>query len=648
MAQNKNRKRKREQEERSRHRKRSAERRARAEARKKLGITPGATPLFFREYYLPTFLTLIKDLRESGQYDDAPSPERWSFWQHVPAKTYPPQEAAALVSAYLAEVNAHIRAIISKQSMAYWLHVTRRLAPMPIGEDRRPATILHTRDALDAAVQKWATFAPCDRVAKSTDVDPSAILRGDLVATNDRQIIEALSAQPQLVLTDFGRIELLEVAKVEKLAYETWRSMAQLRATGKGAELVITGQPTDPLHEHRSGELDYLLRNYDQRVERHAFDATATGTVFHNPQQTARKGHILLPRYNVEGIPFEQLRSAFEHWLKMPVTTARLAHPGPNFIWWPFDLLSYYEAHRPLSDPFRDKHKVSLESVLAVIATLSGRNVGQWAEPSAFWHSWQRAYEGPVVLAEYEQELREWMPSIVRQLEMPFDPAEISVTNAVQFLTLTEGRRTDIGVEYRGPHYVFLPFGADRVFVDCAHLLARLYHLFHGTTLSDQNFKGDALEAFTRRGRSVLPEGELRAEDGTSRQIDAGFGMGDLLVIGECRAKARSMGVERGQPQALTVRQELVEHALDDVDEKAKWLASHPVGRNYDIRGYQRVLPVAITPFREFIPSRDAKYWISPWLPRVLTADELLAEVERGSLPGLAKDCPNVVTVEAS
>src|SRR5262249_45393480 len=126
----------------------------------------------------------------------------------------------------------------------------------------------------------------------------------------------------------------------------------------------------------------------------------------------------------------------------------------------------------------------------------------------------------------------------------------------------------DIDVGYPGPHSVFLPCGQDYKFIDYAHLWRRLYHLFHQVTPSDQNFKGEALEIFTRGERSVLPSGELKAVDSTSRQIDAAFGIGELLVIAECRAVARSIAFDRGDPVALEKRRQVIETALNDIDEK--------------------------------------------------------------------------------
>jgi len=48
----------------------------------------------------------------------------------------------------------------------------------------------------------------------------------------------------------------------------------------------------------------------------------------------------------------------------------------------------------------------------------------------------------------------------------------------------------------------------------------------------------------------------------------------------------------------------------------------NPVGTNYDISSYDYILPVGVSPFVEFIPSKDKRYWISDTIPRVLTVKE--------------------------
>jgi hypothetical protein len=618
---------------------RANERRRRRELFLKLGIGSATDIRPIRDYYVRAFMKWFLKLRTEGAYDPGPSPSRWAFWQAVPAQTYAPEAGMPIVQQYLTQVEDEMRKLVASASLPCWLHVIRRLAPVPIGEDPRPGTVLYTRASLEAAVQKWAPFAPCDRIAKSSDVPPKSILRGELVSERDEEMLKVLATEPQLVLTDFGPEGLVAVADAEKLGYECWRSMAELRALGKGVSLVVTGREREPIRENRTNELDYLIRNYDQRVEQTPFNATATATVFGGHGGALKKRTILLPQYNARHVTFKRLAGLFEGILKMPLHAISAGFAGPNFVWSTFDLGAYYDAHRPLSEPFRATHGISLESVLAVIAAISMGTVGSWStEPGYFWQAWQRAYEGPLQLAQFEERLEAILPTILRQLGSPFSPAEISIRDGVEFLTLREEKRAAIDVGFPGPHYVFLPFGPDRFFVDYAHIGMRLYYLFHNVKLADQNFKGDALEAFTRRLPSPLPPGQLRGKDGTSRQIDAAFGVGDVLVIAECRAVARSIAVERGDPKAMEKRRSVVEKALQDIDEKARWLATRPVGRNYDVSAYRTILPVGVTPFREYVPSRDARYWISLSLPRVLSPDELLAEIDKGSLTTLAAE----------
>jgi hypothetical protein len=109
--------------------------------------------------------------------------------------------------------------------------------------------------------------------------------------------------------------------------------------------------------------------------------------------------------------------------------------------------------------------------------------------------------------------------------------------------------------------------------------------------------------------------------------------------------EARSIAVERGDLQGLEKRRTVIEKPLDDIDDKARWLAAHPEGTNYDMTPYRAILPVGVTRFEEFIPSRISRYWIDAWLRRALTPEELLDAVQDGSLRGAAANCPNSVPI---
>lgn len=114
-----------------------------------------------------------------------------------------------------------------------------------------------------------------------------------------------------------------------------------------------------------------------------------------------------------------------------------------------------------------------------------------------------------------------------------------------------------------------------------------------------------------------------KALDSTSRQVDAAFACGEVLVIGECKSKRRHLGLENGGIEATEGHRQFLQNLLSEVDLRAVWLAHHPVGTNYDISDYRWIFPVGITPFVEFIWSLNPNLWIESSLPRILTPTEL-------------------------
>jgi hypothetical protein len=491
------------------------------------------------EYYQAAFLDILEEIHENNLLREGFSRERHSFWGVVPPGTYSTEKGQELVDSYLSSLEREFESRISRFSTAYWLHLYRRISPRPIGRDKDPTTIYLTRAVLDAAIQKWGATSFCSRIASSHTVSESAILRGRLVGEIGALVLRNMRRDPQLVLTDFGTQEYVEAIELEKLAYEVWRSMAMRRVLGKGARLVVGDHP-EIVRDERSDELDELVISYDRRTS--PSQVTATGTVFDEAPRSNVPGRVFLPRYNVTDVPFEQLRGLFEHFLHAEL---KVGAGGPNFIWVPYSLRLFYEAHIPLSRAFASGNGVSLESVVGTIGTIALTAFSRWISDPAFFflRHWQRAYDGPQDLDEYTQMLVERMPWSLRQLRLSFAADQVDVRSAVGYLTLRDDARAEIGIGFSGPHSVFLPTEGGRVFIDYAHLIDRLYYLFHGVSIPDQNFKGDALEALTRGGCSALPAGELKGRDGTSRQIDAAFDLGDTLIIVECRASARSIAV---------------------------------------------------------------------------------------------------------
>jgi hypothetical protein len=308
-------------------------------------------------------------------------------------------------------------------------------------------------------------------------------------------------------------------------------------------------------------------------------------------------------------------------------------------VWDLFNLKEYRKAHLPFATPFYEKYGVPLDAVLAVVAALLSRILYLWQYDgiSTFTRFHQRAYEGPCHKKFIQDEISHFIPVACKMLEIHESLITSgNIEEAIKFWELDISKRVDIDLSYSGPHYLFLPIQNDQFFIDYAWIFRRLHDLFVGVWIPDQNFKGDALENAVRKGKSILPTKPCIANTGEKRQIDYAAACGSHLVIAECKAVGMSIDFDRGNPQAIKHRTDnVVELGLSQVDDKAKWLAAHPVGANYDITAYDYILPVVVSPFVEFTPSQDTRYWVSKDIPRVLTPKEF---------ESLLNDPPTVAT----
>jgi len=586
------------------------------------------------EYYHIPFAILGSELEKSYELSH-PHPARASYWNVVPSGRYSPQQGRELLLQYSAVLERYLAEELSQHSIAYWLHGYRRLAPGPSGENDAPATITIVRGVVEAAVQKYGRLTPCDGIAWSNEIREQEVIGGLLMGPGLRELRAALRKAPQLVLTKFGVRELKQLYLIEKLAYEVWRSGAALRIIGKGAPLVVDHSSRSFFHDDRSPELDRLVTIYDERAG--IFAASATGTVFvHTPKDWT--GGVLLPIYNADRKGDPGVRSFLKHF------GVELATGETNFLWAPFNLHGYYEAHLPFAEPFEAANGVALRDVFAVIGALLLRVAAGWVGHREFvWRSWQRAYDAPSTRGNIVGSINDFLPESLKLLNVQCEPGAIDVQAVFNFLELDGKKRESICVLLWGPHSLFVPLDEHRVFIDFAWMNRLLYNMFFGIKMKDQQFKGAALEQTVHSGASALPTEACNALGGTSRQIDAAFDLGDTLVIAECRAVWRSIAIERGDPEAIAFRIAKCERALRDTDEKATWLAANPVGTNYDVRKHTTILPIAVTPFPEYIPSLAPNYWVTEKLPRVMTPYELKGALADGTLASAAPHCPAAV-----
>jgi hypothetical protein len=345
------------------------------------------------EYYSRPFMLLGEAITNYGYDAKKPHEIRERFWSLLPPRIYEPFEIKPLLKQYIKSIERDLASIISKHSLAYWLHIYRRIAPYSAGLDEKPITIGLVRVALEAAFQKYALSAPCDSIGFSKEIPIEKILSGLLLSKEFKLERDSIKEAPkQMVLTNFSTFDLLEIYKAEKLAYEMWRSTATLRIIGKGASVTVTH--SEPFFfDNRSDELSRLIQIFDSRIHGND-DSSLTGISFANLSNRDINGTIFLPTYNMSHISSEEFGELFLKIFKFSLKAPIIA----NFIWVPFNIRNYRNAHIAFSEKFYELHKVDLDSLLLVITALCNRVfLDMLSNPlSTVYRYWQRAYEGPL------------------------------------------------------------------------------------------------------------------------------------------------------------------------------------------------------------------------------------------------------------
>lgn len=511
--------------------------------------------------------------------------------------------------------------VVSQRSRMYWLHVSRRILPNTSGRDKSPQTIGITRKIIDGAIEKFGLDEFCDGIGITGSIDISEVFEGLLLGEDfeyERTLLKELPSQ--VVLTKFNQINLLEYYELEKLAYEVWKCGATLRSIGKGGTIYVDHSDDDYFIEIRSDDLAFLIDNYDQR---NFSKITSRKGVVLEDQEDVTVGKLLVPVYNV-GLQKVDIFNNF--FAKLGININFGENYISNFIPWLYPIRGFYKNNKPLGDNFYKQYKIEVVSILTVLTSIIYRLFHKLIiekEVSIIKPLFMRGYQGPFLETEILEEIEYYKE--LAYLNLNLDEEEIikvNIQDGYSFLKLQNTKIIDL--LFTAPVKLFIPVSSDRIIIDFSKVNSILDDLMFGIKISDENFKGDLFELITGNRKSALPTSQCYAENGTSKQIDFAFGLGETLLICEYKLKENSIGYYKGQYEAIKTRErDVVIKSITEIDEKANWLCENPTGKNYDISAFKNILPVGISAFKEFIHTRTKTYWITDNIPRVITIEEL-------------------------
>lgn len=591
--------------------------------------------ILFLEYHDGAFAYFHSKLEEIGYSSASFHQLRSDFWSTIEEGIYDSDNGKKLINDYLNLVESEVKKIIEKKSLAYWIHLIRRIACVlskyEIDDDTERIEVIGlVRCIFEAMIQKYSSIGPCNNIGFSNQIKIEEILNGFFSKHELIDFGKAIMEKPQLVLTHFDLDELIEFYELEKLIYEIWRCSANFRGLAKGSQWAVTHNPIDA-GEVRDEILSKSLKIFDTRTASlFHFEAhvTAKGTLYelkNSDQDEKKNGTVFIPLYNVGRINVKKL---IEGMYKISLSSDLVT----NFIWIPINIRNYYKSNLSYSEEFFNKNNVDLESVLAVYLCILIRVSDQWnSSNEMIFRYWKRGYEGPYKNEYIVEQIEDYLPIAIDFLQLK--KTNINLDEAIKFWTLNEAKQEIIDATYPGPHSIFLPFGKDRTFIDYAWMYRRLYDLFWNCKIDDENFKGEALELFVIKNQKLaLPNTPLKNINGEKRQIDASFQFENKLLIIECKVFSRSIGFDRGNKEAIQYRKDKYAEAIEQVEEKIEWLIENKEGTNFNIRKYSKIIGVVITPFPEYIRVDERQFWLTEKIPRILTSFELIEFLDNNKI----------------
>ena len=139
----------------------------------------------------------------------------------------------------------------------------------------------------------------------------------------------------------------------------------------------------------------------------------------------------------------------------------------------------------------------------------------------------------------------------------------------------------------------------------------------------------DRQDALTAEGFERSKDGEIVANSGKMREIDASVRIGDQLVLFECRSIERPLDFELGSPKTLATRCEFLDEKIEQAITLREFILAHPTGRNYDFGWAKTVSTFVVSPFVEWVWERSDHLWHDKSVPRILQADEAISYLHR-------------------
>ena len=577
---------------------------------------------------------LDRDLRE------VPLQIRRKFFRRLTENHKPLFVQRAHLLAYLETISNKLSTKLKTHSVYYWLYLYRRIKPVlsPRHDNLTDArTTLLVRQIVELAIYKFAALNRFE-LSKRSKVNFSKQWGGYLKLIvdqmgEDRVAITSMlnsEAEPDtLIPVEFRPADYRSIYASEGLAYEYWLCTARLRSIGKGMKLWFDPATGAFAYEDAKVTTEAIER-FDARLKGVSFFPTLVGIVTPDSLDD-RFQQIFSTSYNVDNIDLTDLFSA----LQFPAKSrdgGNLSNFVPAFL----SVDEFVAQHQYLDGPFKATTGFSLEAFLYVLWAISSLAL----VPNSFFNSnlnygfllftlLRRGY------SVYETE--EFSNEVKKRLLLRNDlnqkkHEEIGkiIDAALAYILLSKDRQAKITPWSGGPRPILTQHKGSWL-IDTVGIFEFITRMFTGIH-DDGTARGIIFESTVRSSVEKF-KSEIGLDFGPRKIVENGVLIDevDLMVrknkrvfVCECFSMWMPLDFEIGNTKTIDARTAQIDKKLEQANETSRYLAGHRVGANYDFRDVDEFIPIVVSPFIEWLPSTDSRYWLSKKQPRVMSVDELV------------------------
>lgn len=567
----------------------------------------------------------------------------------TPEKIIDSEEAWPIVIEILELLDREMGAIVQRRSVAYWLHLYRRigvyLSPEHEGKTDE-VTLGLVRQIAELAIQKHGLLSAPREFGRSDELGANLILGGWMKKglkslggdgrsgeTIFRRYASLARKTPTWVIRDFSKRDFVDIYAIEGAAYQYWRLTALLRSLGKGARIVVSSDGDWDYVPDR--KLSKLIESIDQRASNSGNFSSLLGIwIDSETLRPARDSEepltdaVLFPIYNISRAKTPKALEIFG--------TRFAENSVMNFFPLFLSAGTFFRHHHFMRDEFIKKRGYDFELMVSVLAALSSflflpsRSLYSDDEKekeryklAAFTQTLTRGYH--LFLGTIDDLIAMLMDRLSIIFSREFELAE--VRRVVDSMTLNKGLQEKVSPWSNGPRSVVIPTNGFCV-LDLVSVPALLRSIFvfmtdrfgESGTVFERLFR----EALARRGFDVSA-GVLTANDGSERELDAGVLVGKRLYLFECVSIERPLDYEIGRPRTIKIRRERLVAKLDQAKSLGEFIRHNPSGRNFDFSSAEEVVYAVVSPFTEWIWDYGEELWIRPDVPRILNPDEVFS-----------------------